>query len=175
MTEGIPAPEERPSTDGGKSLAAAAASGDADRLLALLREAPAGGRELIAAQGREAMVLAAFYGNLAGVRVLLEHGCDPEARDSSGFTSLTLAAGRGHVAVVEALLDAGASPNSRHAREATPLMFVALRGRMDTARLLLDRGADPAAVDADGEAAWMYAAEKGHHELADLLGHPPDA
>jgi uncharacterized protein len=55
---------------------------------------------------------AAAVGDLASLRLLLERGADPGARQQAGFTPLHAAASHGDVAMAELLLDYGASPDA---------------------------------------------------------------
>jgi ankyrin repeat protein len=58
--------------------------------------------------GRTALMLACFEGNLALARRLLAAGADVNARDRDGDTALMFAAFRGHAALVRLLLEHGA-------------------------------------------------------------------
>ena len=60
--------------------------------------------------GATALVLAAQFGNLEAVRVLLDAGAAVDAADDQGATALLGATFGGHSSTVEALLAAGASP-----------------------------------------------------------------
>ena len=96
------------------------------------------------------------------IRVMLQAGADPNARDRDGATALHVASAafldrpkenRGQSAFLAALLEGGADPNVRDTAGATPLHHIA-RGRFDNADaavLLLEAGADPNAPDLDGD------------------------
>jgi ankyrin repeat protein len=64
-----------------------------------------------AADGRSALVTAAFAGHRGVAQLLLNSGADPNAA-AAGYTALHAAALRGDVDLVKALLDKGASPNA---------------------------------------------------------------
>jgi ankyrin repeat protein len=57
--------------------------------------------------------IAALNGNQPMTRLLLERGCDPNVKDSNGWTALHLAVERGHQSVVLLLLDAGADLHAK--------------------------------------------------------------
>jgi ankyrin repeat protein len=75
--------------------------------------------DMIDLHGRDALVHAARSGSTQGVRVLLEHGANPN--HGSRALALHEAAAFGHVGCVEALLEAGARPNLRNLHGHLPL------------------------------------------------------
>jgi len=58
--------------------------------------------------GMTALMKAAFFGHEPVVRVLLEHGADPNLMRNDSFTALALAAFFGHVETVKTLIEFGA-------------------------------------------------------------------
>ena len=120
------------------------------------------------------------------VKVLLEHGADPNARlktpllmrqhnggDPSlgeGATPLMRAAKVSDVTTMAVLLDKGADPNLRLRNQNTALMIAASRqGRnvgpeeatIAAMKLLIDKGADPNLVNENGETALHIAVNRG--------------
>lgn len=68
-----------------------------------------------AADGNSALVLAAFNGQGAVARLLLERGADPNA-DAAGYTALHASVLRADLETTQALLAHGADPNARLTR-----------------------------------------------------------
>jgi ankyrin repeat protein len=120
------------------------------------------------------------------VKVLLEHGADPNARlktpllmrqhnggDASlgeGATALMRAAKVSDVTTMGVLLEKGADPNLRLRNQGTALMIAAARqGRnagpeastIAAMKLLIDKGADPNLVNDNGETALHIAVSRG--------------
>ena len=60
-----------------------------------------------------ALILAAVWDNVELVRMLLEHGADPDLTDSSGRTAKMLAQKKGNTAVVDLLPDPPAQENEQ--------------------------------------------------------------
>ena len=58
--------------------------------------------------GATLLIAAAFGGQEAIVRMLLQRGASVDLQDSTGVTALLYAADRGHTTIVQALLDAKA-------------------------------------------------------------------
>lgn len=77
------------------------------------------------------------------VRLLLDHGADPDARDESGQTPLLLAVKRRHREIVGLLLEHGANVNAEDDCGRRPLLLAAENGDVAVAKLLLEAGADP--------------------------------
>ena len=66
---------------------------------------------------------AARYGNEPLVRVLLDHGANPNLNESSDPSALSAAAAGGHVRVVRVLLESGADPTTRDVDGRTPIEY----------------------------------------------------
>ncbi len=122
-------------------------------------------------EGFTPLGLAAFFGCLDAVKVILDHGAAVDAPDKSRFgnTALDAAVAADHADVVRALLAAGANANVRDSADYTPLHKAAANGDVEVARMLLDGGADPAAVRRGGGTPLAEAQAKGHAAVADLL------
>jgi ankyrin repeat protein len=112
---------------------------------------------------------AALYGNTDSVRILLDRGADPKARNKSDATPLIYAAV--NVDKTRLLVEKGADVNAQSTIGMTPLLVaVSVHGNIETVRYLLDKGADLKAVVAlDGTDALQMAAEKGDVGMIRLL------
>lgn len=97
---------------------------------------------------QHALIAAAYGGDLAAVRRLVEAGADVNALPHDHREApLTEAVNMGHEEVVRYLLDHGANPNGTPEGR-NPLMLVCWdthsnQTRLSMARLLLEHGADP--------------------------------
>lgn len=119
--------------------------------------------------GGNELVLAATQGNTAGVRLLMEHGADPNGRDSYGTSPLEAAALGGYDGVVHELIQRGADVNGKGLLGVTPLMLSAEKGYDSVARELIGAGADVNAVSQTGRTALMVAERNGQAGLVTLL------
>ena len=126
------------------------------------------------AEGFTPLGLAAFFGHVDAVKVLMEHGAAVGETDRSRFanTALDAAVAASHADVVRTLLAAGAPVNVRDSADFTPLHKAAQTGNLEIARMLLERGADVNALRKGGGTPLADAQAKGHSEMVDLLrGH----
>lgn len=102
-------------------------------------------------EGATALFIAARWGRISVVEVLLESGADPliVAKNpyGSGGTAIHIASQRGHVEIVEMLLDHGVDPNLNDYRLGPPLHLARKHGKADVAALLQARGAGSVAVE----------------------------
>lgn len=99
------------------------------------------------------------------VRLLLDHGADPNIRDKYGQTPLCIAVEESLKHVANDLLDAGANPNVLMKSGISLLcMAVSIGDEMDNdvVSLLLESGCDPNLVDRDGYTA-PYRAVRSRH------------
>jgi ankyrin repeat protein len=89
--------------------------------------------------------IAASYGHVSVVRLLLKYGLRPDLPTGiyEKRTALHLAAKTGHLDIVCVLADAGSPIDAQDGHGATPLTFAAQEGHLDVVQFLLSRGADP--------------------------------
>lgn len=110
------------------------------------------------------LMLAATRGDI--VRLLLEHGHDPNAANSFGRTALMTMAQYNDIESARMLIAAGANVHAQTAFHRwdthpfhgarTALMYAAANGSLAMIRLLLDAGADPMMTDSRGLRAAHY-------------------
>lgn len=111
---------------------------------------------------------ASSRGHSEAVKVLLEHGVDPNERDKSMRTPLNVASTRGHTAVVTALL---AQPNIKVNAycedKLTPMCGAARNGHAEIVKMLLSAGAYAGFLRKTGGQTPLHSAI--HHKQAELV------
>jgi hypothetical protein len=85
---------------------------------------------------------AAAGGGLALVRLLLDHGADPNATQQGEFTPLHAAAQNGDLLMAELLLERGADVNALDSHGRSPAAIAAEAGKEEMVSLLHERGGD---------------------------------
>lgn len=104
-------------------------------------------------KGDSLLMLAAYNGQEAAARVILDAGGDPELSNDRGQTPLAGAAFKGDMTVATLLLSRGAAVDGTGDGSRTALMTAAMFNRTEMVELLLAHGADPARRDAAGQSA----------------------
>src|SRR5258708_4987063 len=123
--------------------------------------------------------VAAAYGNLNMVQLLIDYGVDVNALDRQGYSPLYLAVGtsslqqRERYLIAQSLIGRGANVDARGSRHKTPLHLSSLNGSLDMARLLIEHGADVSAQDDGGRTPFSMALASGHRKLARVLSNDP--
>ncbi|KAI9926350.1 hypothetical protein MW887_004114 [Aspergillus wentii] len=121
--------------------------------------------------------LAAYFGNLAWVKMLLKQYASDHIsfrrftsrKDNYGRTPLFWAATRGHRDVVELLLDHGARINSKDRSKLTALHIAVTGEHKDVVALLLDRSAQIENKASHGDTPLIRAIQVNSKEIIKLL------
>ncbi|XP_051999064.1 ankyrin repeat domain-containing protein 50-like isoform X1 [Xyrauchen texanus] len=129
---------------------------------------PLGSRDV---EGRTALHVAAWQGDLEGIELLLKYGADVNAQDLDGRTPLHSVAWRGHAAAGRLLLRSkGLDVNLACKQQgATALSIAAQEGHAEIVAMLLERGAEPDNVDCYGRSPVKVAGKQGHFTIVRLL------
>jgi len=118
--------------------------------------------------GETPLHYAATFGSTESVRLLLEHGANPNARNNAEATPLIY--GTYNLDKARLLVEKGADVNAHARNGITPLMVAAsVHGNVETVRYLLDHGADAKALRDNGGDALQVAALKSETEAVRLL------
>ncbi len=115
------------------------------------------------------ILFAAINGSAETLRLILQAGAGPDARDGHGITPLMAAAYLGNMETIPVLIEAKADLKAGSLKGETALMFAAEGGRYEAARLLLDAGSEVDALGEQRASALMYAAQQGADDVVALL------
>jgi ankyrin repeat protein len=120
------------------------------------------------AQGNTPLILAALYGDVSSLHLLLDRGADVKATNNVGATALHRASV--DAAKVALLVRRGADVNARTANGNTPLILAARPAAShDAVKTLLAHGADANATNHFGASPLMAAVAGGDEQTVKLL------
>lgn len=106
--------------------------------------------------GTTPLQLAAEWGHIKIVKLLLAHGADVDLADNKGRTALSVAACQEYKATVRLLLDAGAQIDIRDKAGYTPVILATMRNRYAIVELLVQSGADVNLASKRGRTALSF-------------------
>lgn len=137
-------------------------------------EAPAAGRrwQLVDRYGWEPPAIATAGGHLETLKLLLEAGCEADARNKySGRSALHRLAemSEPNVELLEPLLAKGAIAGAASKDGATPLQLAATHGHLALVTALLEAGAAVDPKDVCDQTPLLAAAEAGHRPVCEAL------
>ncbi len=137
--------------------------------LATLRElVKDNGANVKDARGQTPLMIAAAFGSLDAMKLLISSGADAKAESEAGVTALHWCTG--DLAKVRLLLDQGADVNKASRLGRTPLLVAAeTYGTLETVRLLLQKNADVNVADSVGFTPLIAAAYVDNTAVAKLL------
>src|ERR1041384_1437559 len=121
--------------------------------------------------GDEAVLNAAFKGDLAEVNKLIKREADVNAVNSGGFTPLIAAAEKGHQKIVALLLTHGAEVKQATTDNGTtPLIVAVEKGYRKIVEMLLTHGSLVKQATTDNGASPLYvAAQQGGRDIYALM------
>ena len=144
--------------------------GDLERVRALLASDP-GLVNAFAADGFQALGLAAFFNQPRAAQALLENGAqvNTPSRNAQMVAPINSASASGALEIARMLLDHGADPNLRQEGGFVPLHNAAQNGQVELIELLLEQGAEINLRADTGQTALGFALEAQHPKAAELL------
>lgn len=121
--------------------------------------------------GISSLHLAAQYGWLVAVRVLLSHGAEINRANVWGWTALHYASRSGHTDVVISLLENGANSQLRTDRKYTAFSLACYRGSLELLKLLWNQGPETqiSLRDQRGNQPLHHAAFNNNHRVIPWL------
>jgi ankyrin repeat protein len=121
-------------------------------------------------EGWSDLTLAAYEGDTAAIRELLDAGKSPNEQADSGITPLIASAIGGHEEITATLIEYGADPHCSTPEKNTPLMAAAFHGHAAVAQCLLNHDRHIINLrNLYGYTAIMAAALQGHEEVIHVL------
>lgn len=115
--------------------------------------------------------LAAFFGHLPIVKLLLDKGANPNIAANNQFKVAPIhsACAISNFEIVNLLITYRADVNAKQMQGVTPLHATAHNGQTKLLKLLIDNGADINAKMDNGQTPLSMAIEKEFHETAELI------
>ena len=117
----------------------------------------------------QALMEAAYAGNLDEVERLVSEGAAVDVFDPEHRTPMMFAAFNGHTPVVGYFLEKGAQVDTKDISGRTALMYAAAEGQLKVVKVLLENNADWKMIDIDGDTAKKFAANNGHRHVVELI------
>ncbi|XP_078221749.1 ankycorbin isoform X4 [Callithrix jacchus] len=119
--------------------------------------------------------LAAAKGHVECLRVMVTHGVDVTAQDTTGHSALHLAAKNSHHECIRKLLQSKCPADSVDSSGKTALHYAAAQGCLQAVQILCEHKSPINLKDLDGNIPLLLAVQNGHSEICHfLLDHGAD-
>ena len=136
-----------------------------------------GSKDIQNAAGNTPLMMAAQYGRLDDIELLLAGGsrleAEKNAQNNNGDSAIMIAARTGNIAVVHKIDERGVGKVDLNIKNRvynqTALMIAAKAGYIDIVRFLINKGADPNIKGSLGKSALDFAVSNGHPSIAHFL------
>lgn len=115
------------------------------------------------------LILAAEWGIIPAVELLLKRGADPNAHTWDNVTPLMIAAEQGFYNISKMLISYGADMNAEPTVGVSALLGATMYDRLDVVELLIQNYANINITDSKGVTALMYASAYNYYVMADML------
>ena len=125
--------------------------------------------DALAANGENALMLAALRGHVGLLRQLIRQGAEVNKPGWAPLHYAATQADAGSVEIVDLLLEQHAYIDAASPNDTTPLMMAARYGNPQTLKLLIDAGADVTIQNQQGLTALDFATGAGRQEMVDLI------
>ena len=148
----------------------AASIGDTETIKQLLEKTP-GLLNSFSPDGFTPLGLAAYFGHLSPVKLLLDKGANPNIASNNQFkvTPIHSACAISNFDIAALLIRHGADVNAKQMQGVTALHSAAHNGQTKLSKLLIDNGADINAKMDNGQTPLVMANEKNFQETAELI------
>lgn len=122
-----------------------------------------------AVAGRYPIIEASSRNDEAIVKLLLDHGAEPNVKDDEGNTATIAAASFGGVEVIRLLLKAGANLDAKNVQGGSAFLAACTMGKAHIVNELLSLGVDPLTKNDQEQNGLMLASLYGHKSMIQLL------
>ncbi|KAJ7041452.1 ankyrin repeat-containing domain protein [Mycena alexandri] len=115
------------------------------------------------------IIVAAYYGHIGMMQLLVEHGADIKVQGGAYHTALQAAASSGQLHIAEWLLEQGADINAQGGQDGSAMQAASYWGYENIVQLLIQHGADAKVQKGYHGGALQLASASGHLEIVELL------
>ncbi|KAJ9272423.1 hypothetical protein DTO212C5_1608 [Paecilomyces variotii] len=123
----------------------------------------------VASSGKKPLHAAAYRGHVDITRLLIERGCNVDAKEDDGWTALMLASQEGHLPLVNLLVEKSANVNAEEKDGATSLWIASQQGHTEIVRRLLELEAKQLPTRSAQRRPIHQAAQNGHLSVLQML------
>ena len=126
---------------------------------------------LVTKKGLTATHLAAYYGRIECLKLLLKAKADSNKTSKEGLSPLYFALKNNNMVAVKLLVDYKSAIYyvEKHRRDISPFFFAIRKQNVEAIEYFCDRGVDMAVKNSEGLVPLTYAAIKGYDDIVNYL------